>query len=190
MKPHQAILDVAYELYRRHGLPGLSMRRIAKRVDVTATALYRHFDDKAALLDAIAERGFALFAADLRSGSPARSPERRALQILERYREFANGQPHLFRLMFGAPRPGLRRFPEDFAAHRSPVFDVLRGAVESAQRAGRIGNASSLEISLDLWALAHGLLMLRAAGRFTGGERAFAALYRRSLRRFLGGLAP
>jgi AcrR family transcriptional regulator len=187
MTASEAIRDAAFELYDRYGLPGLSMRRVAERVDVTATALYRHFDGKDALVDAVAERGFELFAADLRRAPRARRPVPRILQICERYRLFAIRKPNLFRLMFSTPRPGLRRFPADFAAHRSPVFDELRGAVEVAQRAGELPAGDSLEVALGIWAHVHGLVALHSAGRFSGNETAFAALSRRSLRRLLGG---
>ena len=188
METQDAILDAAYTLYVRDGMPGVSMRLVAAKVDVSATALYRHFEGKDALIQAVAERGFAMFARDLRRAPRAHRPGPRVLEILDRYRDFAFRQPKLFRLMFETPRRGLRRFPEDFAAHRSPVFDDLRSAVERGQRAGEFRAGNSLEITLDLWAHAHGLLALHAAGRFTTDERAFAALYRRSLRRFLRGL--
>ncbi len=190
METQKAILDAAYGIYVRDGLPGLSMRQVAAKVDVSATALYRHFDGKVELIQAIADRGFAMFARDLRRPPVRRRPLRRVFEILDRYRGFAFRQPELFRLMFSAPRRGLRRFPADFAAHRSPVFDDLRDSVERGQRIGEITGGSSLEISLDLWAHGHGLIALHAAGRFTEDPRAFAALYRRSLRRFLRGLKP
>jgi AcrR family transcriptional regulator len=190
MPASEAIRDAAFALYDRYGLPGLSMRRVAKRVDVTATALYRHFGGKDALVDSVADRGFALFAEDLGRSPRARAPIARILQIVERYRRFALRRPNLFRLMFSTPRPRARRFPADFAAHRSPVFDELRRAVEEAQGSGELVPGDPLELVLAVWAHAHGLLTLHAAGRFSGGERAFSALYRRSLRRLLDGLAP
>lgn len=185
-----AIADVAYRIYAAKGLPGLSMRNVANRIGVTATALYRHFDGKDALIEAVSERGFHLFAAKLLRKPVARDSRRRVLQILDRYRDFAFRQPELFRLMFATPRRRLRRFPADFSAHRSPVFDDLRHAVERGQAESVIRRGGSLEIALDLWAHAHGLLSLYQVGRFGERPRSFAGLYRRSLDRFLRGLRP
>lgn len=190
MPTPDAIADAAYRIYVADGLPGLSMRNVANRIGVTATALYRHFDGKDALIEAVSERGFHLFSADLLRKPVARDPRRRVLQILDRYREFAFQQPTLFHLMFASPRRRLRRFPADFSAHRSSVFDELRHSVERGQAGGRIRRGGSLEIALDLWAHAHGLLSLYQVGRFGDGPRSFTGLYRRSLDRFMRGLRP
>jgi AcrR family transcriptional regulator len=190
MSTRREILDAGYRIYVSRGLPDFSMRNVAKEVGITATALYRHFGGKDELIDAIAERGFGIFERDLRRVSAARRAPERVLEILDGYRSFASRQPALFRLMFSTPRARLRRFPSDFAAHRSGVFDRLRRAVDDGQAAGLFRRDDSLEVSLDLWAHAHGLLALYQAGRFKEKPRAFAALYRRSLKRFLRGLKP
>jgi AcrR family transcriptional regulator len=50
----ERILEVADRLAREDGLEALSMRRIAEQLDVWPMSLYRHFQDKDALLDALA----------------------------------------------------------------------------------------------------------------------------------------
>src|SRR5512132_631163 len=190
MSTRQEILDAGYRIYVVRGLPDFSMRNVAKEVGITATALYRHFVGKDALIEAIAERGFGIFERQLRRVSADLGPPERVLAILDGYRSFAARQPDLFRLMFSSPRARLRRFPRDFAAHRSGVFDRLRQAVDDGQAAGHFRPDDSLEVSLDLWAHAHGLLALYQVGRFDEHPRAFAARYRRSLKRFLRGLQP
>jgi AcrR family transcriptional regulator len=52
----ERILDVASRLAADDGLETLSMRRIAQQLDVWPMSLYRHFQDKDALLDALAAR--------------------------------------------------------------------------------------------------------------------------------------
>src|SRR5688572_13795523 len=51
-----AILDAAVELLDRHGMPGLSMRRLGTALGVEAMSLYNHIPSKEALLDGIHER--------------------------------------------------------------------------------------------------------------------------------------
>lgn len=50
------IVAVALELVEAEGLEGLTMRRLAGKLGVAATAIYWHVGDKEALLDALAER--------------------------------------------------------------------------------------------------------------------------------------
>ena len=51
----ERILEVAQRLAREDGLEALSMRRIAEQLDVWPMSIYRYFQDKDALLDAIAQ---------------------------------------------------------------------------------------------------------------------------------------
>jgi AcrR family transcriptional regulator len=52
-----AITDAALALVDREGLGALSMRRVAATLGVEAMALYHHFPNKEALVEAILERG-------------------------------------------------------------------------------------------------------------------------------------
>ena len=49
----ERVLIAATDLFQRHGVQGVSMRKIAERVGVTATAIYRHYEDKNELLGQI-----------------------------------------------------------------------------------------------------------------------------------------
>ena len=64
----ERIVEEARDLYLTAGLAGLSMRKVAERVGVTATALYRHFEDKQALLLAVVQAGFERFTTYLLRG--------------------------------------------------------------------------------------------------------------------------
>lgn len=183
-------LDAAYELYVEEGAQALSMRRLGLKLGVTAPALYKHFDNKDALVDAIADRGFELFEQRLAETAPSRSPKRRIFRVLRCYCEFAIDEPQLFEIMFVVPRTQRRRFPTDFAARRSASFNLLRAAVEEAMQQRLLAKDNSLEVTLNLWASAHGLVGLYRAGRFDANPDAFLRLFDRAIRRMLSGLAP
>ncbi|WFE40456.1 TetR/AcrR family transcriptional regulator C-terminal domain-containing protein [Micromonospora sp. WMMD998] len=55
----ERIVDAAVDLLDRDGVDGLTMRRLALRLDVTATALYWHVRTKDDVLDLAADRIFA-----------------------------------------------------------------------------------------------------------------------------------
>ena len=50
------LVTTAMSVVDAEGLEAVTVRRVAQRHDVTPMALYRHFDDKDGLLDALAER--------------------------------------------------------------------------------------------------------------------------------------
>lgn len=53
-----AVVEEAIRLLREEGLEGLSLRRLAARLDIRAPSLYWHVPDKSALLAAVLERLF------------------------------------------------------------------------------------------------------------------------------------
>lgn len=98
------ILSAALELVDDAGLSALSLRSLGKRLGVSQAAFYRHFPDKAALLEGICEQLWRLtyerFLAlvqgtdgvhdDAAPGSPAATAPDQALQAQEYIRQYAN----------------------------------------------------------------------------------------------------
>src|SRR5690349_8961587 len=54
----RALLEEAVRTIRDEGEAALTLRAVGARLGVSRTALYRHFADKSALLNAVAEDGF------------------------------------------------------------------------------------------------------------------------------------
>jgi AcrR family transcriptional regulator len=163
------------------------MRKVAHALRVSAPALYHHFAGKDEFLSAIADHGFLVFEERLQA-IQVKAPRRRIHAILDAYRAFAAEHHRLFALMFVEPRASARRFPDDFAAGHSPVFNRLREAVEEWRpKTAGAATHSSLAIAHDLWALAHGQIMLWLAGRFAD-DRAFRGELTDSLDRYLSGV--
>ena len=179
------ILSAAARQHLHGGAHGLSMRGVADEVGVTATAIYRHFRDKDALLDAIVESGFASLLACLTQRS--RTP--RVLEVMDRFLDFALEQPRLYDLMFLRQREAVRVFPGDFAAHKSATFDLLRDAIEREMAAGALRRDQSLEVALTVWSAGHGLVSMYTLGRFGTDRTRFRQIFRRSMRRLYRGLA-
>ena len=92
-KLREALLAAGWELLGERGADALSLREVARRAGVSHAAPYRHFEDRAALLRALAEHGFSLF--ERRLGACA-SPA----ALARAYVSFAREQPARFRLMF------------------------------------------------------------------------------------------
>jgi AcrR family transcriptional regulator len=78
----EQILDVAEELFSKHGLYGVTLKDVAKRVGVHHTLLNYYFDDKKALFDAVFTRRAVI------------SSERR-MKALDEYEAAAAGKPTL-----------------------------------------------------------------------------------------------
>ena len=55
----ETVIDTALGIADDSGLDAVTLRRVARRLGVTPMALYRHVDDKDALLDQMADRLYA-----------------------------------------------------------------------------------------------------------------------------------
>lgn len=182
------ILTAAANLLASDGADGVTMRAVGDRVGVTAMAIYRHFADRHALLDALHDRGFAALAAHLRVCVRARTPERRLLGALDAYLDFALRRPREFDLMFVHRVRATRRFPADYAAGRSEAFGLVATEVAACMQAGVLRTDDVLEATLALWSAIHGFVMLHRSGRFGTRDGATRQLARRCLGRLLTGL--
>lgn len=184
------ILTAAKAIHKEAGADGLSMRRIAARLGVTAPAIYHHFVNREAILEAVSAEGFDRLVARLDRLSAKHDSLQQCLAILVAYREFAIQEPHVFAVMFITRRAQARRFPDDFAARRSAAFSRLADRVAAAMAAGELRDDDANDVALTLWAHAHGLVLLQRAGRFGHQLAPYRRAYDRSLDRLVAGLAP
>src|SRR5262245_7604186 len=74
------LVEAASALIARKGPQGFSLREVARRARVSEAAPYWHFADRAALLAAVAERGFLQLAAGMTDISAATPDPLRRLQ--------------------------------------------------------------------------------------------------------------
>jgi AcrR family transcriptional regulator len=179
------ILKAAKTVLDRDGLPGLSVRRVADRAGLSPMALYRHFADKEALLNALMEDGLLAWR-EVAQAIKATEPMEWLAALGEAFLNFALTEPHRFDAAFFLPAPKARQYPDDFAAGRSPVVSMTLARIEQAKSDGRIGEGAALELAMALSALAQGLLSMYRANRFSS-EREFKTIYRAQMRRTLEG---
>jgi AcrR family transcriptional regulator len=185
----QQIYHCALRILETEGPQAVSMRRVAKEVGITAMAIYHHFPSREALLDAVVNSEFEKLVGFFSQPNGKRSFEAAMVHIMDGYIDYALAHPCIFDYVFSAPRPGARRFPDDFRGRQSPTLNLVFDIVSSWMKLGKLKRDDAWEISMELWAQAHGYLALWRGGRFHLSEDEFRKLVHRSLRRLLYGLA-
>ena len=176
----ERIFSAAKAVLEREGVTGLTIRKVAARAKLSPMALYRHFADKDALLNALVQEGLAAWEKKVRTLRAA-DPIEWVYELQDTFLDFALTQPHLFDAAFFLPAPDARQYPDDFVAGRSPVIAMLMVRLDQARTDGRLSDNPSLEIALELSALAQGLVSMQRANRFSS-ERQFKALFRTTVR--------
>ena len=162
------------------------MRRVAGKVGITPMAIYHHFPNRDALLEAITAGEFDHLA---RHFAKAQGSSRDALQsAISGYLDYALGRPKVFDFVFTQKRKDARRFPADFRARKSPTLTLLADEVTGRMDAGTMRRDDVWETVLAIWALIHGLVVLHRGKRIDLPEKEFRNLCERSLRRLMHGL--
>jgi AcrR family transcriptional regulator len=189
------LLACARDIYVGEGMVGLSMRKVAQMAGVSAPAIYRHFDSKEALLAAVAEEGFALFAEYLWRGLQADTPRERLRATGTGYLRFALEQSPYYRVIFLSPAEalGFTKMPETVGRKAAPTFQFLVDRVRECIEAGVLIEADPTELAATIWAHSHGLVALYLNGNLRvrlPTEAAFEEFYQRSQDRLVRGLSP
>lgn len=164
------------------------MRRVAAAAGITPMAIYYHFPNREGLLRIVVDREFDRFAERIATPRPSRSFTDQMIHLMDAYLDYAFARPRIFDYVFSNPRSDARRFPDDFRARRSPTLNLTADTVTHWMQKGRLRRDDAWEIALELWAQAHGYLMLYRGGRFNLSEEKFRILVQRSLRRLINGL--
>lgn len=154
------ILNAATRIYVDDGPGALSMRRVAKAVGVSATAIYRHFESKEALLIALGLRASRMFATYLMRALRASSPMERMREIGRAYRDFAMEHASYYRVLFMLPHPEFKTLTEETAAEFESTFLLLVDRVSECQREGVFDDEDTQALALSIWAHVHGLVCL------------------------------
>jgi AcrR family transcriptional regulator len=182
------IAIVARRLLDKAGAEALTMRAVAQAAGITAMAIYRHYPDRAALLNALADEGFEELTVALTKRRFTGDSWTRLAQMADLYLDHALANPRLFELMFLKPRQGARRYPGDFRARKSPTATLMADVVAAGMACGEFKQDDHWEITFEMGALSHGLILLYVGGRMDMTPAAFRALYRRSFRRYVNGI--
>jgi AcrR family transcriptional regulator len=172
------ILDAARELFVVEGLTSVTMRRIADRLEYTPGALYRHFPDKAALLQALVMADYTAFSQTFAVLTRIADPLERIRRAGQGYIRFGLTHPHHYQLLFMTPNPdGAAVAP--VIDPRTDAYELLHRSVVEAAEAGQLRPEllRDLEaVTRLLWAGVHGVVSLAIARQTTWAPRSVRPL--------------
>jgi AcrR family transcriptional regulator len=158
------ILAAAEQLLLETGsAQAVSIRAVADRVGVTAPSIYRHFEDKTALIFDVVARHFAAIEDDIRTRCEGiDDPIDRLVALGRAYIDFGIANPEPYRIMFMTRPDVVPTAYHGEALAESAAFGLLLQCVQAAMDAGRLRPEldDAYRVSIGLWARAHGLTSL------------------------------
>lgn len=163
----QRIMDAARELFVLEGYDGVSMRRIAEKIEYSPTAIYFHFKDKDTLIRELCDADFLTLAEQFAGAAQIIDPIERIKATGHAYSRFGLTHPNHYRLMFMTPHEIRARDSNlDRGNPEQDAYAFLRSIVEEAVASGRFrdeyrGDAEL--IAQTVWAGVHGVISLEIA---------------------------
>ncbi len=161
----RAILDVSLKLGTELGEEGLTMRAIARGLGVSATALYQHYESKAAILRELRTKGMEQLNAYLAPAFDEPDPVQQLRRNAELYLRFSREHPWMYHLINDTPEDWGAQTGDRRAAATGSVtrtFDALRLC---EQRGLLLENVELETAPLSIWAALHGMALLMSSGR-------------------------
>ena len=180
----EALVAAGLDMAAEGGPEALSLREAARRAGVSPTAVYRHFEDRTALVLAVknvvlarlaAAREQALAKPVPRGMDPAARAHEHLIRIGTAYVEFAVAHPGDYRVMFAD-----RCFPDDTPSgvageHVSGrPYGILSNVLDEMVATGALAAAARPGAEAPAWAMVHGLASLILEGPYGAlppGER-------------------
>lgn len=167
-RTRQALLDAAWQIVREHGLPALTMRRLASEARVSVGTAYFHFVDQAALIEDLRIRAWNELEHAIEAEVEPQiahvaelSCERALRMILDSVQRFAAREPRLQELILLGPGANFtqRVMERDLVAATRFVALFYRGIGTGEFRA----NCDPQIVALALWTSVQGQLQRMAA---------------------------
>ena len=182
-----AILDAAGRSLREHGADQLSLRDLAREIGVSHTAPRRHFTDRQALLDALAEAGFVQLGRALRTSLAQAEGTftARVHSAVLAFARFATENVALLELMnSGKHRPGATRIAEAAEA----AFGQMVELIEEGQEHGALEPGDPERLGTILYATVQGIVTM-VNGNMIDAEK-LDDLVETAVEQFLRGARP
>jgi AcrR family transcriptional regulator len=170
------ILDIAVEVMSEHGVTGLTLAEVARRLGVKTPSLYKYFPSLGAVYDALFERAASANLEVLREGMARGEPGLDALTLgLEASGRWALANQALAQLLFWRPAPDFVPSAAAFAPSEE-IAARQQQAIVDAVAAGQLGQGAVKDAGFMVSILIKGVLTQAIAnepqlpwgkGRFT-----------------------
>jgi AcrR family transcriptional regulator len=175
------ILETAGRHLAEHGAAALSLRAVARDLEMASSAVYRYFPSRDALLTAL------IVAAYDELGDAVERSEARVTRsdLVGRFvatgravRRWALAHPHQYALIYGSPVPGYAA-PEDTIGPATRVARVLSAILVDAERERRLDPGGEVPgpVLRDMNLLVTGLGAQVGAGAMARGLSAWIGLF-------------
>lgn len=164
-----ACVTAAHAVIAEHGVEKLSLRDVARKLNVSHQAPYKHYASRDHLLAEVIRRCFVRFSDALKARVRSADTKQDIHALGISYLQFALQNPLEYRLMFGTPWPEAAAQPEMLADARYS-FDVLRHALQPLFAQAPNPPEAVDTAAMFVWSTLHGLASIMQSQTLCGLE--------------------
>ena len=143
------ILRAAYNFVLENGYSTMSLRGIAEQCNVSATAIYRHYETKEHLLADVVVKGFVVFNMSVKG-----KEEDDIFQRCENYLAFAFDNYNIYDLLFSQSVVEFLKFPQILEV-ADRAFESLLESVKEHDKS--LNDLSASNKAIHIWSFLHGM---------------------------------
>lgn len=149
-------MAAAHAVIAEEGIEQLSLRDVARRLNVSHQAPYKHYPSRDHLLAEVVRRCFVRFAGHLDTRKRFAAPEKDLESLGLEYLRFALANPLEYRLMFATPWPKGAEHDE-LERDARYAFDILRDAIGKLHGPKAVRSGLADRDAMFVWSAMHGL---------------------------------
>jgi len=155
----EEILNVSKDLLIEDGFGKLSMRKIARRANVTATSIYLHFDNKDELLLALVQESIeSLKSVLLGVIDDSLDALAQLRELAKAYIQYAIDHPKKYEIIYMVRPEEMPKYPKEKFREIRSVYELLADIIKRGKLTGNLEVENHLTSAYSIWAQLHGVV--------------------------------
>ena len=155
----QSIIDQSWKIIEQEGWQSLSIRKIADAINYSVPVIYKHFENKEAIVEYFSKEGFNKLAHVLKASVTTDvAPSEQLQQIALGYWQFASENTPYYRIMFGLGIPACETInsSDEMKASSSIMLHAIENVLQDNQN-----QAVDRHLKLKtFWSMMHGFIAI------------------------------
>lgn len=172
----EKILNISRRLLFKEGYKALSMRKIAKKANVSATSIYLYFENKDHLLHTLIEESIEELSRFIEERAlPDADVVGRFKAIIGAYVDFGMNNPEKYEIIYMVRPDAMARYPRDKFRKVRRCYELLVETIENGVAQGVMDVEKPVVAAYSIWAQLHGIVSVVLGKRLDSriGEQQF-----------------
>lgn len=153
------ILNAAHKVLLGEGYRNLSLRKIAREADVSATSIYLYFENKDDLVHTLMEEAIEQLNNKLaRSVQMFEDPISKLSALAYKYIHFALEHPREYQIIYMISSEEMTRYPKEKFRKARKGYEIVTEVLKEGVESGLIAEQKPRIAAYTFWAQLHGVM--------------------------------